>query len=157
MILLPENRFRLDGFESVREFEMSRFVIAVAAMLLVAQSANAQQRPAVGTTVQLPTLSRFSVNTTVSVPDGGTMYLGGIRRGAEGSARRRGLRSRGRTIGGPGVSVSAKLIIGSEVDAELERRGRLALARKARPDIHGTESEKARASFIARNLGRGWK
>jgi general secretion pathway protein D len=37
-----------------------------------------------GTTVQLPTLSVVSVNTTVSVPDGGTVLLGGIKRLSEG-------------------------------------------------------------------------
>jgi general secretion pathway protein D len=33
-----------------------------------------------GTTVQQPTLGNTSVNTTVSVPDGGTILLGGIKR-----------------------------------------------------------------------------
>jgi general secretion pathway protein D len=37
-----------------------------------------------GTTVQQPTLAVFSVTTTVSVPDGGTVLLGGIKRLSEG-------------------------------------------------------------------------
>ncbi len=37
-----------------------------------------------GTTVQLPSFSIFNVATTVSVPDGGTVLLGGIKRLAEG-------------------------------------------------------------------------
>lgn len=37
-----------------------------------------------GTTVQLPTFSFFSVGTTVSVPDRGSAYLGGIKRAATG-------------------------------------------------------------------------
>jgi general secretion pathway protein D len=37
-----------------------------------------------GTTVQLPTFSYTTVNTTVSVPDGGTILLGGIKRLSEG-------------------------------------------------------------------------
>jgi general secretion pathway protein D len=37
-----------------------------------------------GTTVQLPTFSSVSVITTVSVPDGGTVLLGGIKRLSEG-------------------------------------------------------------------------
>ncbi len=37
-----------------------------------------------GTTVQLPTFEVISVNTTVSVPDGGTVLLGGIKRLQEG-------------------------------------------------------------------------
>ncbi|HIQ22870.1 MAG TPA: general secretion pathway protein GspD, partial [Planctomycetes bacterium] len=37
-----------------------------------------------GTSVQLPTVSSISVQTTVSVPDGGTVLLGGIKRLSEG-------------------------------------------------------------------------
>ncbi len=37
-----------------------------------------------GTTVQLPTFSYVNVSTTVSVPDGGTVLLGGIKRLREG-------------------------------------------------------------------------
>jgi general secretion pathway protein D len=37
-----------------------------------------------GTTVQLPTFSFVTVSTTVSVPDGGTVLLGGIKRLSEG-------------------------------------------------------------------------
>ncbi|MCA9103538.1 MAG: hypothetical protein KDA63_20435, partial [Planctomycetales bacterium] len=37
-----------------------------------------------GTTVQLPTFSFVSVTTTVSVPDGGTVLLGGVKRLSEG-------------------------------------------------------------------------
>lgn len=37
-----------------------------------------------GTTVQLPTFEVITVNTTVSVPDGGTVLLGGIKRLSEG-------------------------------------------------------------------------
>ena len=42
----------------------------------------------VGTTVQLPTFAFTQVSTTVSVPDGGTILLGGIKRLAEGRAER---------------------------------------------------------------------
>ncbi len=41
-----------------------------------------------GTTVQLPTFASTSVQTTVSVPDGGTILLGGIKRMAEGRVER---------------------------------------------------------------------
>ncbi len=41
-----------------------------------------------GTTVQLPTFAFTTVNTTVSVPDGGTILLGGIKRLREGRAER---------------------------------------------------------------------
>ncbi|TWU54611.1 Bacterial type II and III secretion system protein [Rubripirellula tenax] len=41
-----------------------------------------------GTTVQLPTFAFTSVSTTVSVPDGGTILLGGIKRMSEGRVER---------------------------------------------------------------------
>ena len=41
-----------------------------------------------GTTVQLPTFQFTTVSTTVSVPDGGTVLLGGIKRLAEGRTER---------------------------------------------------------------------
>jgi general secretion pathway protein D len=42
------------------------------------------QRTRSGTTVQLPTFEVITVSTTVSVPDGGTVLLGGIKRLVEG-------------------------------------------------------------------------
>lgn len=115
------------------------------------------QPPSVNTTLQLPTIRNFSINTVVSVPDGGTISLGGGAGGAVYSQRRPGLRSSARRAGRLGTSVSADLIIGAEVDAELDRRGRLARQRNARPDIHGTAEVKAKASFLSKHLGRGWK
>ncbi|OYP32210.1 general secretion pathway protein GspD [Rhodopirellula sp. MGV] len=41
-----------------------------------------------GTTVQLPTFAFTTVSTTVSVPDGGTILLGGIKRLSEGRSER---------------------------------------------------------------------
>ncbi len=38
-------------------------------------------------TVELPTFSFFSVDTTVSVPDGGSTYLGGVNRASSGSSQ----------------------------------------------------------------------
>lgn len=131
-------------------------ILFIAAVALLSSNVCFAQQP-IGTTVQLPTVSNFSINTTVSVPDGGTIFLGGVGSSGAFSSSRPGSRSRGQSVAGPGVSVSATLIIGAEVDAELERLGRLAIARKARPDIHGTETEKAKAAFITRNLARGLK
>jgi general secretion pathway protein D len=45
---------------------------------------TSQTSSAQGTTVQLPSFSFFSVATTVSVPDGGTVLLGGVKRLSEG-------------------------------------------------------------------------
>jgi general secretion pathway protein D len=47
-----------------------------------------QSRTVSGTTVQLPTLATTTVTTTVSVPDGGTVLLGGIKRLREGRVER---------------------------------------------------------------------
>ena len=128
-------------------------LLAIAIGLLVVPACYAQQVQ--GLTLQQPTIGQFGISTAVSVPDGGTMYLGGSSSSAAGSTRRRGSRSAGRGVSAAGVSVSVQLIIGSEVEAELERRGKLALARKSRPHIHGTVAEKAKAAFIAKHLGRG--
>lgn len=49
---------------------------------------NGATRTVTGTTVQLPTLATTTVTTTVSVPDGGTVLLGGIKRLREGRAER---------------------------------------------------------------------
>ena len=133
---------------------MTRFSFAVALLLLCGQTAWSQQ-PNVGTTVQLPTIRNFSVSTVVSVPDGGTMTIGGAGSGITFPGRRRGSRSSSRSVGRPGISISPRLLIGSEIDSELDRRGRFARSLKARPDIHGTKAEKVKASFLARNLGRG--
>ena len=48
------------------------------------QRTTSQTTSAEGTTVQLPSFSFFSVSTTVSVPDGGTVLLGGVKRLSEG-------------------------------------------------------------------------
>ena len=49
---------------------------------------NNQQNFTEGTTVQLPTFNFTTVSTTVSVPDGGTVLLGGIKRLSEGRNER---------------------------------------------------------------------
>ena len=49
-----------------------------------ANATQANQITTAGTTVQLPTFQFVSVTTTVSVPDGGTVLLGGIKRLSEG-------------------------------------------------------------------------
>ena len=54
--------------------------LALAVIGLWASSALSQQP----TTVQLPTYSFFNANTTVTVPDRGSVYLGGVNRAATG-------------------------------------------------------------------------
>ncbi|HMC12594.1 MAG TPA: hypothetical protein VKH44_14945, partial [Pirellulaceae bacterium] len=50
--------------------------------------ANNKTKTVSGTTVQLPTFAFTTVTTTVSVPDGGTVLLGGIKRLREGRTER---------------------------------------------------------------------
>lgn len=109
---------------------------------LLAQAAIADAQLQQPTTVQLPTFSYFTVQTSVLVPDSGGAYLGGISRSQIGSrergvplagktpflsplARNRGIAS---TQTGGGMSVHATIINHEEIDAAvldeaLARRG----------------------------------
>ncbi len=64
---------------------MKRIVLAlaVAAIALFVHEVRAQQQPAA---VQLPTYSFFSTGTTVTVPDRGSVLLGGVKRSATGTS-----------------------------------------------------------------------
>jgi hypothetical protein len=98
------------------------FVAGLTVVFGTASMASAQvvPQPQVPTTVQLPTFSVFTVQTTVSVPDSGGALLGGINRGASGSTSR-GLgplknRALGSSRVASGVSVSASIIDQDEID-----------------------------------------
>jgi hypothetical protein len=71
---------------------MRTWAIALVGTWFGSSTLFAQQNVPVGqlpaTTVQLPSFSIFSVNTTVSVPDGGGAYLGGVKRGRDSSMTR---------------------------------------------------------------------
>lgn len=79
---------------------------------------------ALGQAVQLPTIQVFSVDTTVSVPDGGGIVLGGVSRAADGSASRGlplagrlgGNRALGSERGHAGMSLHATIIDNHELD-----------------------------------------
>jgi hypothetical protein len=110
------------------------------------------------TTVQLPTFQVFSVNTTVSVPDGGGALLGGIKRAADSSTTR----GRGPLLGNRGIastrsasnmSVHATIIDHQELDAAVlaeaaARRGSLSLNDKQEL------ATQQKANYISRNLAR---
>ena len=113
----------------------------------------------------LPTIRVFRTNTVVSVPDGGTISLGGVN-----SSRRQGIR-RGSGLPGPlfnnrGISrqtnaarssVSAKVIVMSEYEeAVLAEAKRRRLAAQAN-DPNGSPAVQAQADFITRNIGRSRK
>src|SRR5262245_28550000 len=94
----------------------------LAVIFCTASIAGAQvvAQPQAPTTVQLPTFSVFTVQTTVSVPDSGGALLGGINRGASGSASRGFGPLRNRALGSSrvasGVSVSATILDQDEID-----------------------------------------
>jgi len=83
----------------------------------------APQVPLGPTTVQLPTFSFFTVQTTVSVPDRGGAYLGGINRGRDGRIERGFGPLANRAIGGDrsvaSTSVHARIIDFEEIDQML--------------------------------------
>ena len=96
-----------------------RIFLTFGAILLVLKSSACAQ----ATTVQLPTISNFTVQTTVSVPDRGAAYLGGISRGADGRVARGISPLANKAIGGTrsasNVSVSATIIDNAEIDRSL--------------------------------------
>lgn len=117
-------------------------------------------------TVQLPTFQFSTVNTTVSVPDRGAMYLGGVNRAATGSTSRgtpllgklpglsRLTRSRGisRTTSASSMSVHARIIDHAELDRQvLAEAARL---RNARGTSLVDLGAQRRADFLSRNVGR---
>jgi hypothetical protein len=124
--------------------------ISVVSVPLVAR-AQAPQQPQAATTVQLPTFSSFSVQTTVSVPDSGGAYLGGVNRGVD-SRVTRGLGPlRNRGIGGSrtasGVSISATIIDHEEID-------RAILAEAAAKRETAVDPAATKAAILSRSVGR---
>ena len=108
------------------------------------------------TTVQLPTFSFFTISTTVSVPDSGDAYLGGVgggRSGSRSSGPGLGNRAGGSGIDAGGVSVAAQihdlgamdraLLAEAAADRESKVRNAVALAWAAR-------MERARESSAGR-------
>jgi hypothetical protein len=118
------------------------------------------------TTVQLPTFQVFSVNTTVSVPDGGGAYLGGINRAADSSVSRgipfaskipglgplAGNRGISSTRSAAKMSVNATIIDHQELDAAVLAQA--AARRTYRAADAASLVTNQKADFISRNLAR---
>jgi len=129
--------------------------LSTALLLLIAGAVHGQQPLPGGqlpaTTVQLPSFSIFSVNTTVSVPDRGGMYLGGVRGGREGSTKRGFGPLANRGIGSDraasGVTVQAAIHDLDELDKAV-----LAEAAAKRGPI---DPDLAKAELIRRGVGKG--
>jgi len=153
-----------------------RLVIASSVFAFWAASQAAAQQ---NLTVQLPTFNVTTVQTTVSVPDGGTALLGGISRFSEGSTSRGvpilnkvpgvsrlfGNRGIGRDVGLSQMTVTPRIIIQEEeelrqtgVSAEMLSQlgsapnfgGPAALAGSRPAD----PAVARKADFIARNIAR---
>ncbi len=123
---------------------------------------------AFGQTVQLPTITVFDVQTTVMVPDGGTMLLGSIGRSAMGETMRgvpllgnvpgAGRLFRNRGIGSETsartATASAQIISMQELEPQILAEGNQRLrASNYTPDA----KTQRRAEFLSRNIGQSQK
>jgi type II secretory pathway component GspD/PulD (secretin) len=122
-----------------------------------------------GATVQLPVTSFFTVNTVVSVPDGGTMSLGGMSRSAAGATSRgvpglsnlpgigRGFKNRG--IGSEqstgNVSVRVQVLVMAELEQEVMAEARRLAQEREATDPNGTYATQRKADEISRKMGGG--
>ncbi|HEX5105410.1 MAG TPA: hypothetical protein VFV87_16440 [Pirellulaceae bacterium] len=120
--------------------------------LLVASSSVFGQAQ-VPTTVQLPTFRFFTVQTSVSVPDGGGTYLGGMKSARDSSLtrgfgpfRNRGI---GSDRGAAGMSVHATITDLKEMDDAI-----LAEAAAGRPGAAAFDPDAARAELLSRHVGK---
>ncbi len=113
-----------------------RLVLGVALPIAVA---SLQCNILFGQVVQLPTVGTFNISTTVEVPDGGTMNLGGIGSNRYGSTSRGGLQ-KNRAIGGgggySGASVNAMIIDLDELDRMIRSQ---ATANPQDPKLSGAQ------------------
>lgn len=128
-------------------------VVGVAVSLAIASSAAAQ-------VVQLPTYNFSGVGTTVSVPDGGEILLGGIYRASEGSTSRgvpfvpfknRGI---GRSVGASTMSLRATIIDHAAMDEALLAE---AAARRAAMPYGPYKFDPvvaSKASYLSAHVGR---
>jgi hypothetical protein len=131
----------------VRPIALSLAIAATVCPIAAAQQPLANQ-PA--TSVQLPTFSQFSINTTVSVPDRGSISLGGNDSGVDRTISRGPIGNRStsssRTAGS--VSVSATIIDHAELDRAVLAE---AAARRGRADDAAIVKATALSSSVARS------
>jgi type II secretory pathway component GspD/PulD (secretin) len=134
----------------------------VAAVLCVAISCA---EPTAAQTVQLPTVDTFTANTTVIVPDGGTIVLGSIGSSSMGEVGRgvpllgnlpgvgRAFRNRasGQETGARSATVSSQIISLREMEPQILAEGNRRLqAAEFRP----SPQTQRRAEFLSRHIGQ---
>lgn len=115
-----------------------RVVWLLSSLCFVTFVAEAAQGQGLPTTVQLPSFHFFTVQTTVSVPDQGTMSLTGSRPASTGStaygpSALPPQRGAGVNIGGGTTQVSATIHDMRELDEQLLKQAKHANANSARP------------------------
>jgi len=160
--------------KNIRHLDALGSLVAISVTLSIAGIAQSQ-------VVQLPTFRRFTVNTTVSVPDRGTAQLGGVTTARSGSTtnsvpilgRLPGLNRVFRNRGfGSESSVSRSFVKATIIDLEEMDQAVLARARAmrleqlqrdgvARPDFGNpmvnedadANAKLARAKFLTENVG----
>ena len=122
-------------------------------------------------TIQLPSVGFFNVRTVVSAPDGGAIQLGGINRhssgrisrgtplinGIPGAGRLFGNRAIGGNVSGGRATVHPRLIIMSELEAEVMAEAKRRQQAAAAQDPNGPAKVQEEADFITRNIGRNGK
>ena len=132
---------------------MQRLVVCVAVVGVLAVGSSARGQAQVPTTVQLPTFRFFTVQTSVSVPDGGGAYLGGMKNARDSSLTRGFGPFRNRGIGSDrgagGMSVHATIIDLKEMDDAI-----LAEAAAGRPGAAAFDADAARAELLSRHVGK---
>ena len=114
--------------------------------------------------VQLPTIESFGFDSTVLVPDGGSMFLGGVSRAAAGRTSRSvpflgGIPGVGRAFRNQGIGrdlssstgrVHVQIISLREMEKRILAEGRRRL--QARSTVDPAIEKKA--EFLSRNIGR---
>jgi hypothetical protein len=132
---------------------MRAVLLSVCGTCLVAVGSPAFGQAQVPTTVQLPTFRFFTVQTSVSVPDGGGAYLGGLKTARDSSLTRGFGPFRNRGIGsdrGAGaMSVHARIIDLKEMDDAI-----LAEAAAGKTGAAAFDPDAARAELLSRHVGK---
>lgn len=135
-------------------------LVIVVGMVCLFEKADLQAQ-----TVQLPTFGVFQYSGAVSVPDGGTIQAGSVKRHAEGSIhngipllggipginRGFGNRAIGRETGSSGLTIKPTILIMSELEED-----HLAAAGYG-PDGNRqgfADAVLAKAAFLTKNMGR---
>ncbi len=130
------------------------------------QATAQQSQTPVQTRFQLPVRSVFTMNTVVSVPDGGIMRLGGVSSSASGgtaygipgigSPLGRPFRNQafGQTAAASQANIRVRILSNREMEAEVMATANRRDYTQRLLDPNGSQAIQKRADFITRNIGR---